>query len=442
MATGVQDFCFIVPLEKFVYKRRGYWNLAEPVSKEGLRHHLLAEGWDQTDIKVLLENRGYLKCYGWDRVPNKAEVFKDIDGKLFINTWVKPSLKAEPGPYPRIQAILDWVTTSDPEAQRWLKSWLSVKVKNPEYVPKVAVVLTTEQGGGKGSLAYILRHMLGPENCSTIKRETLENRFNSSWADKLFVLADEILSDEHMKDVSNLLKQLIDGDTIELEGKFKDTRAVKNRICWVFASNSTTTPLLLEASDRRYSVFSRHDPIPEDYARLVASCFMPDNSPEPEFEKEMSGFYHELLNMEVDRYFVSRPFHTEARQSLIDASRSSHDDYCKWVDEQGIDELVEYVVKHVDFHLSSTRSQWDFGEEGVSTQIIYRTYVEHCKRSGTRPLKIQKFGAAIRNHRPTWPFVKKAITVNGKEKRVNAYKVPRSPAPPEQPLTAIAGGKK
>lgn len=418
------DFAFLIPQERFIYKTRGSWNLTEAVGKEGLRNHLLEAGWDGEDIANMLKKRSYVKVYGADLVPSQPGVYADADGKLYLNMWVGPTLQPAPGPYPRIQKTIEWLTRGDKEGELWLKTWMAYKVQNPSVVPKVAVVCTTEPGGGKGTLAFLLRQMLGPENCAVVKREELENRFNSRWIGKLFVLGDEVLSNDNLKDVSQMLKVLIDGDKVELEGKYRDQREVKNRLAWMFASNDKTAPLVLERNDRRYSVFSNHDPLPDGYANMLRSCFKLDNVASDSFLPEMRGFYHELLTMDVDRDVVSTPFENESRRMLIEANKPTHELFCEHVDEASIDGLLEHVCMHGDFHLTKSKAEWDFGELGISTQVLYRCYVEFCKRVGGRPLKVNKFGSALHNHRPAWPFVRNKVPTS--DRRVNCYVVKRS----------------
>lgn len=421
--VGPEDFAYLVPFERFVYKTEGTWNLSEPVGKEGIRHHLLAGGWHLDDIATLLKSRAYTFVYGADLAPREEGIYAAPDGKLYLNTWKPPTLTPAPGPCPRIQCVLDWLCCHDAEAIRWLKAWMAWKVQNPATVPKVAVVCTTEPGGGKGTLAFLMREMLGPANCAVVKREELENKFNSRWVNKLFVLGDEVLTNDNLRDVSSLLKVLIDGDKIELEGKYKDQREVKNRLAWMFASNDRIAPVVLDRGDRRYSVFSNHDPLPAGYAEMLRSCFKIDNVPSDSFLQEMRGFYHELLSLEVDRQLVTTPYENGERALLIDANKSTHELFCEQVDEEGIDGLLDYLLTHGEFYWAKTREAWDFKSEGISTQVLYRCYVEFCKRVGGRPLKINKFGSALHNHRPVWEQTRN--TVPGTERRVHCYRVKR-----------------
>ncbi len=432
----------MIPFQAFVYRQDGEWKLDTPVGREAILAYLVNQGFDVDTVTAAIKQRRYRKVNDVVMMPNKPPLYRDSkDGSVFINTWVPPKLTPAAGPYPRIKSVLDWLTRGDAEGKRWLLHWMAQKVQNPEIVPKVAVVFTTEQGGGKGTIARLMMLMLGPENCAVISRGALESRFNSRWLPKLFVLADEVLSSENLKDLSDYLKLLIDAPSIELEGKGKDQRSIRNRLAWMFASNDRVSPVRVEKGDRRYTVFSNHDPLTPEYDAVVkAVAFEADQAnPAPWFTAEIQGLFHELLTMKVDRQLVSRPYQNEARRQLIEASLSAHELFCHHVDEHGIDALLEEVLNHSDWTFSSKRHHWDFGPNGVSTQIIYECYLQFCRQTGTKqPLRYNKFGQVLRNHRgpngESWEFRRNIIP--GSEQRVNSYVVRRVKAP-EKGLRAV-----
>lgn len=418
-------FAFVIPWERFVYRRDGRWLVTEPIGKEGITNHLLESGMAPDEVKAMLQSRSYNKVYGVEIVPGVGH-FHEEGGRWYLNTWVEPRVVATPGEYPRIERILDFLTDGDAAGAEWLAHWLALKVQNPAIVPRVAAVFTTKPGSGKGTLAKILSLLLGPENCATIEGSALESRFNARWADKLFVLADEVLTSESVKDVSNRLKVLIDAEHIELEGKGENQRAVRNRLAWMFASNDDVAPVVLEVGDRRYSVFSNHSPVPDEYKQMLKDAWEDDGAtPTASFAAEISAFYHDLLELEVDRRLVSSPYDNAARDELIEANLPSHRLFFRYVDDVGVDALLDRVVTQGDWSLSRTRPEWDFGADGLATNIIYQCYVLFCRDAGAKALKLNKFGSAVKKHgwRP----------VRGGTKRNHGYAVRRNttttPAP-------------
>lgn len=347
--------------------------------------------------------------------------------RVYLNTWSRPVLEPAGEPttaadYPTIAAVLDHVTDHDPAGRTWLEHWFAYKVQNPGALMKVAVSISTKPGGGKGTLAYAMQQMLGPDNCYVIEGSRLGNKFNVQWADKLFVLADEVKSAENTVDISQQLKTFIDSNTIEVEGKGENQRAQKNRTAWMFASNDRVSPVVVEHGDRRYTVFANHAELAPEYVAQLNTSFGPDRTtPTPAFLLELRAFYRYLLDLPADRDLVSRPHQNAHRQELITASQSSHDAFHEYVRDFGIDGLLAEVLLYDNGALTSTRAEWDFGAKGLATAVLYRCYTHWCRQSGHRPLKLVKFGVAMGKHWPKHRFV-------WADQRVNGYAVPRTPA--------------
>lgn len=414
-------YVYVVPWEKFVYRTPEGWAFTEPVGKEGITNFLLEAGWSLSQIKEDLSRCNYVRVSGYECAPGEPSVFAGPDGRLRVNSWVRPSLVPKAGPTPRLDRIIDWLVNHDPTGIKWLKHWMAWKVQQPAVVPKVAVVITTTPGAGKGTLATVMAHMLGPQNCDTVKREHLENKFNARWVQKLFVLGDEILSSENARDISASLKVYIDSTNLELEAKFQNQKSVRNRLAWMFASNDPVSSVVVEPNDRRYTVFANHDPIPEDYRQMFLSCFGPDRAtPTEDFMSEMAALYHELLGIEVDIDWVSRPYDNAAREALIHVNTPAHELFFRHVEEHGINPMLDAAMQKLDLY-QVARTEWDWGEDGVRTDVLYQCYRKFCERSGHHPTKVNKFAQAMRKARPLWTPVKE-VTPNG---RRNGYKVPR-----------------
>jgi hypothetical protein len=410
--VSLTDFAYVVPRQAFVYKEKGEWRLDSPVGKDAISHFLMQGGWSQDLAKATLNTKQYVVVADIVCEPNCPELFQE-QGKNYINTWVKPKLIPVPVPdgttiaqvAPRIFSILDRLTDNDPAGVNWLCNWMALKVQNPGLLLKVAVLFSTAPGLGKGTLASIMFHMLGKDNCAILSRDELESRFNSRWAQKLFVLADEVLSSENLKDVSDHLKLLIDSPTIKLEGKGRDQRSVTNRLAWMFASNDQVTPVRVDSGDRRYSVFSNHKPVDEEYKQLLIGLFDPIDreTPSDSFRKEMEYFYHYLLSLSVDRYLVSHPYMNAARQTLIDANKPAHEMFFDAAEVDGIDSMLELVKNGADFDLIKSWEDLDFGPQGVTKELLYRAYELYVQRVGARGMKYNKFCAALKNQ-GKWKF--------------------------------------
>lgn len=402
--------------EGFQYKTAsGQWS-TRAVKKESIANVLNDLKWDPDTIQKTLKNYEYQKVYGQTMVPWAPAICVDPEtNDLRVNTWRPPKLRpaTAPGPYPGLQRIMDWLITDDAGApdlggQRWVKHWMAAKAQNPLFLPRVAVCFATKQGGGKGTLARVLREILGMDNTMTIQGEALESRFNPGWAGRLFVLGDEVLAADTFRDISNRLKVWIDSEEIEREAKGKDRQVVRNRLAWMFASNSDTTPIMLEESDRRYTVFANHRELSAEYMAFVHGQWTLEGAT-PEFAQEIGNFWYELMTMEVDFKLIGRPYQNEARANLIDANRNSQAMFFRHVSDVGLEALIK-ESKGKEHVLLMTRGEWDFGEKGVQCQAVYRLYNYFCQQRGTQPLRENRFGNAVKNG-PRWE--KRRHSANG-----------------------------
>ncbi len=338
-----------------------------------------------------------------------------------VNLWVPSTNVPKEGAYPRIDRVLAWFTGEDPEGKRWMKDWLAAKVRNPGLLPKVAAVLATKQGAGKGFLFSVISEILGRENCATVKQHELGNQFNSRWVEKLMVLGDEVLSSENVRDLSPLLKILVDGGEIERQGKHKDQTAVKNRIGWIFASNDKITPISLEDSDRRFSVFTNHGDVPAEFKDEMNRCFLEDRHTfTPDFMEEVSAFHYDLLHIPVDEAFIRRPYDNDARSTLIANNMKPHEMFFERVTEEGIEPFLEAAITKNFLHVE--RAEYDFGERGLKGDMLYKCYKEFVSTVGGKPLGYNRFCGVVKNSTP-WT---KAQLDLGDGKRPYVFVVPRS----------------
>lgn len=423
---------FSIPHEKWIYRVGKAWDISNPVKKLGAEMHLVSLGWPAIQAHMFMKMPDvHVSVHSIDMRPNEGPVCEDEHGRLVLNLWAPPTLVPKAGPFPTIERAIDHVTAGDAVGKTWLIHWLARKVQQPEVVPKVAAIFSTSQGAGKGFLARVVSEILGPENCAIVKQHELASNFNKRWVRKLFVLGDEVISNENIKDISQLLKILVDGGELELEGKYENQTAVRSRLAWMFASNDHISPLALEGSDRRYTFFSNFDAVDPEYTTALNACFEADRvTVTPAFREEIAGFADYLHSVAVDLALVSRPHHNAARETLIESNMQSHETFCAEVREHGFYVLYE-DMRREDLSISDDdkrRNEWDFGENGIATWMLYKTYRHYCKRTGQYPLRLNKFGGALKNHArwvPTTNSVDLANRAGDKKARqVRCYVVP------------------
>jgi hypothetical protein len=421
---------FYIPSEKWMLRNPdGTWDVTNRVGRIGAEMYLASIGWPPAMAKMFLKSAELqVLVYGAEMCPGQPIICEDAEGRAVVNLWRPPTLVPKPGTFPTIDRVLNHMTAGDAAGRKWLETWLAYKIQNPDAVPKVAVIFATSQGAGKGFLARVVAEILGPANCAVVKQQELGNKFNKRWIRSLFVLGDEVISNENIRDISQLLKILVDGGELELEGKYENQTSVRSRLAWMFASNDRISPLALEDSDRRYTFFSNFDPVSPEYTTAMNACFEADRvTLTEEFKTEIAAFADYLLKLPVDAVYVTKPYKNADRADLIEANLQSHELFIREIADQGLEPLLEAAKIRDASLVALDEAEWNFGEAGIATGVLYKVYRTFCKDSGQHPLRINKFGAALKRHQ----WVKTRNTIRGTRRQVWCYVVPRNPAAPE-----------
>lgn len=436
---------YSIPTQSYVYPdQQGYFPQKNQINKEAAGKYLIEKGVPYGEAMAIIKTGDHKNIYNYEFAPHLPPLFLR-EGLFQANTWRPSKVVPAEGAWDTIDAILDSLTYNnvvkpggepgefeagqDIEGKDWFVNWLALAVQHPDVVPGTAVLLNgMPQGSGKNTLNFIMQQIIGPENCADISNTQLESRFNSRWASKCFVFADEIYNRESTADITDKLKILVTGQTTISEAKGKNEVESQNRAKYLFASNNTS-PLRLDAGDRRFTVFTRHAPISPEYTLRVSKLFTGDNRATPEFEKEIAAFAYYLERYSASLERARRPHNNPSKAALVDANTPMHQLFFAHVDEYGIDDLLEGAVQRVrkvtfldDAYGRADEifGQWDFGDEGVAYKVIYQCYVHFAQERQNRPLGMQKFGHMLQGH-PTWA----RRTLGPQSRRVVCNKVPR-----------------
>ena len=186
----------------------------------------------------------------WQKAINEREKAKKED-KLYKNGDIAFLSK-----YPHIQALFFNLLQNDYSRLEYFINWLAAALvtlrKNG-----TAIVLKGTQGTGKGVLyEQIIQHIIGEKFTYTFSNHDLKSNFNKNLQNKLFVVGNEIKGD--FRDGNNMyetLKMWVTDKDLRIEIKGKDAFQVTNYFNLLIFSNNET-PLQIQATDRRYTVFS------------------------------------------------------------------------------------------------------------------------------------------------------------------------------------------
>ncbi len=270
-----------------------------------------------------------------------------------LNTWRGWPMEPKKGSCVMLLELLEYLCSRegfDPELVKWVLRWMAYPLQHSGAKMQSAIILQGPQGTGKSTvfkvLAEIYGHLDSYRNYSVIlDQKALEAKYNSDWDSKLYVLAEEVINSSDKWQLKNELKELVTGDRIRIEKKFLDAYYQTNRCNIVFLSNEDA-PLPIDNDDRRHLVIWTPPSMSLDYYAEVRAEINNGG---------VQAFYYYLMNLDLGDFKPwSRPPMTEAKQSLIDASRSSEDEFFHdWINGEtpfpvcacrGDDLFVAYIV--------------------------------------------------------------------------------------------------
>lgn len=243
-----------------------------------------------------------------------------------LNTWRGWPMEPKRGRCDMLLELLEYLCSREgynPDLVKWVLCWMAYPLQHSGAKMQSAIILQGPQGTGKSTifkvLAEIYGHLDSYQNYSVIlDQKALEAKYNSDWDSKLFVLAEEVINSSDKWQLKNELKELVTGDRIRIEKKFLDAYYQTNRCNMVFLSNEDA-PLPIDNDDRRHLVIWTPPPCSLDYYAQVR---------EEISNGGVQAFYYYLMNLDLGDFKPwSRPPMTEAKQSMIDASRSSEDEF-------------------------------------------------------------------------------------------------------------------
>lgn len=277
---------------------------------------------------------------------------------------------------PMWQAFLDHALP-EAEDQVLLQRWggLALLQRNR---PQVILLLTGTGGGGKSTVAGLVRRLVGDENCSELRTAHLGSRFElANFHDRTLLIGSDVPPDFLSCEESQQLKALTGGDRLSVEFKGKSgAKAVVGDWNVIVTANSRLKVNVqgdLGAWSRRLLLLDFSQPKPE---RVIP------NYHDVMIEQEGSGILNWFLQGAEDLCRVmqaGRPFPvTERQRAMIDNLLSESDS------------VRYFVVNHVRGSSMSS--------DCITTEELYAAYMTMCnnKEWGPEPEKrFQKRAAEL-----------------------------------------------
>jgi len=191
-----------------------------------------------------------------------------------------PDAQVEAAVEPFILHIRDVIANGDETHATWFLDWLANMVKRPHQKSNVAILLYGKQGCGKGIILDFMRTSVLGQHCtyqtSNPERDILA-KFSSGMVGRVLVQLDEVKA---LHGHSDVLKDLITGDTFVYEEKYAKAVTTKNYANMVFTTNNENA-LSVPMDDRCHLLFRCSDKYKGNeayFSTLLAHLKEPDTA--------------------------------------------------------------------------------------------------------------------------------------------------------------------
>jgi hypothetical protein len=325
--------------------------------------------------------------------------FVERHGAGIRNTYEKTNLVPEVGPWPDICQVLFNLVGGNREHFAFLLDWIAAPLQSLHYKGKpqkmrTAIVLHGDEGAGKGTLERILKCIYGSWNVAVLGQNALESRFHEQLIDKLFVVANEVISSTNRSaETQNLLKPWVTDEEIPLEAKHKAATKAANRFNIMFTSNDEK-PVIVPKKDRRYTVFKTGPILPQKLSEAVYSDL---DGP----QLQVAAFFAHLLRRKV-KVKVGQVLDTEARREVQAATASSDEKFVAALKEQGWWALsVPWAEAQRPKHSDDTFFNQVVVEttndgQGVLASRLSEVYRDFCHRNGLKARDATSLGKTLK----------------------------------------------
>lgn len=285
---------------------------------------------------------------------------------LFDGFPVAPAPDVHPAKW---LALLQFLCGEDEQDQApvtdWVLKWLAYPLQHPGAKMKTAIVMHGQEGAGKNVLFNAVADLYGRHG-GMIGQQQLESQFNGWMSAKCFLIANEVLSRQELRQHIGKLKGLVTEDSVMINEKNLPERAEGNSCNLVFLSNELQ-PLWIDQHDRRYAVIRTPAARDEAFYRAVRAELTAGG---------LAGLYHLLLNLDLGDFNEhTKPPMTEAKAQLANLGRSSS-------------QLFFEAWREGELDLP-------YGG-AVLLEDLYKAYRIFCARIGERnPAKTNRFSAEL-----------------------------------------------
>lgn len=206
-----------------------------------------------------------------------------------------------------ILAHLHNLCGGDDGLYQWVLRWVAYPLQNPGAKMRTSVVMHGIDGTGKNIFWEAIIKIYGRYGL-IIGQAQMESEFNDWVSQRLFAVANEVVSRQELRHLKGKLKAIVADETVMINPKGLPGREESNHINFVFLSNEEQ-PLIIDRYDRRYTVIRYDDIKPGDYYKAINHEL---------YNGGFEALYDYLLKLDLgDFYEHTKPYNNAARRALM-----------------------------------------------------------------------------------------------------------------------------
>ncbi|MFL1780863.1 DNA primase-like domain protein [Candidatus Hepatincolaceae symbiont of Richtersius coronifer] len=224
------------------------------------------------------------------------EVYSDND-KKYLNLYKPSGLHAKANltkkPFPIIYEHFVHICGSIEYAQ-WFIELLAWKWQKPWVKYAYLPIFYGSIGTGKSSVAIILKALFGDNSNKDLTDHDFEDKFNSAFENKLFCIADEVITVENREKAHSKIKALTGSTTFALENKGIRKKNNYNNFSTIILLSNQQYIYKVENNERRAVTFEQMHSPDNWYNERLATI---TTNTQEDITGELEGFAYYLANL-------------------------------------------------------------------------------------------------------------------------------------------------
>ena len=370
-------------------KSDSFWDTVDMLVREFVLIYGDDTAWDSRN-RIIIRVAHMRLAYGSDAVkfwlnnPDRRMVLKEqvvfdptmrCDPDSSVNLFNGFKMQPKEGGCDKIMELLQFLCNGDAEILAWVLRWLAYPLQNPGAKMRTSIIIHGDEGSGKNLFFENVMRPIYGEYGGVIGNAQIESAFNEWASKKLYLVADEVVTRNELRQLKGKLKAMVTGEQIMINPKGMTERAESNHMNFVFLSNELQ-PLALDKTDRRYLVLWTPPKKEEAWYKGVAHQINHGG---------IEAFYHYLVHkVPCDGFNEhTKPIENDAKRKLVSLGLSPPERfYREW--SAGFLPLPFVCCSAMQLYAGFCRWCHLNGERFPVTQTMFGRQMDRSAQGGVR----------------------------------------------------------